>query len=73
MFISRSQAGCLLLILLSISALHREVLGTRHLTEKVEDSKTPQVGKDGSNAENEGYYGAVKREVPSCPDPLHNR
>jgi hypothetical protein len=73
MFISRSQVVCLLLLLSSISALHHEVLGARHLKEKVKNLEKPQVWKKSSSAEDGGIFATVKREVPSCPDPLHNR
>ncbi|KAG6646576.1 hypothetical protein I3843_07G016400 [Carya illinoinensis] len=75
MFMSRLQVRCLLLIFLSISALHREVLGARNLKEKVENADKSQVLKKSSNnaANDQGFFAASKRQVPSCPDPLHNR
>lgn len=73
MFISRSQVGCLLLTFLIISALNREVYGARHPKEKVENLEKPQVWKQGSNKEDEDFFATINREVPSSPDPLHNR
>ncbi|KAG7968552.1 hypothetical protein I3843_08G160100 [Carya illinoinensis] len=74
MFISRSQVGCLLLTFLIISALNREVLGARHPKEKAENLEKTQVSKQGSNTEDDqDFFAAINREVPSSPDPLHNR
>ena len=74
MFVSRSQVVCLLLILLSISSLHHGVLGARYLKEKEENLEKPQVWSSGSSKDAvEGFFATVDREVPSCPDPLHNR
>lgn len=74
MFMSRRQVGCFLLILLSISAFHHGVLGARYLKEKVEDMKKSQNWKEGSNADQDsGFVARVNREIPSCPDPLHNK
>lgn len=75
MFISRTQVGCLLLIFLSISTLHHEALGARNLKEMVENADKSQVLKKGSNnaANDQGFFAPSNRQVPSCPDPLHNR
>jgi hypothetical protein len=73
MLISRSQVVYLLLVLLTISALHHEVLGARYLNKKVEDLEKTQVWKKGSFVKDEGFFATVNREVPCSPDPLHNR
>ncbi|CAK7340728.1 unnamed protein product [Dovyalis caffra] len=70
---SKSQVGCLLLILLSVSAFHDGVLGARNLREKLEDKEKTQDGKESSKIEdNNGYVSNVKRRVPSGSDPIHN-
>jgi len=75
MSISRSQVGCLLLVLLSISALNGQILGARYVKEEVEHvlNKYEVWRKGFTNETNEGSYAAVNRVVPSSPDPLHNR
>ncbi|XVF41943.1 hypothetical protein PTKIN_Ptkin01aG0321300 [Pterospermum kingtungense] len=74
---SRGLVGYLLLMLLSISALHHGVLGARFLTEKhLEDQEKPQqTWKENpdSGSNSDGFFATINREVPSCPDPLHNR
>lgn len=76
MFISRTTqlVGYLLLIFLSISALHSAVLEARHLQEA---SEKPWPRKESTSPNTimseEGYFATINREVPSCPDPLHNR
>ncbi|CAK7340727.1 unnamed protein product [Dovyalis caffra] len=71
---SKSQVGCLLLILLSVSAFHDVVLGARNLREKVEDKEKTQDGKESSKIEDRRpNCGYMDRCVPSCPDPIHNR
>ena len=73
MSISRSQVGCLLLVLLSISSLTSQILGARYVKEEVEFNKYEVWRKGFTNETNEGSYAAVNRVVPSSPDPLHNR
>ncbi|KAF3454460.1 hypothetical protein FNV43_RR04907 [Rhamnella rubrinervis] len=77
MCISRSsQALGLLMILFSISAIHYGVSGARLLTEKVEEvlAKPPVWSKSSENMNgDEGFFATINREVPTCPDPLHNR
>ncbi|RDY13268.1 hypothetical protein CR513_01855, partial [Mucuna pruriens] len=75
MSISRSQVGCLLLILLSISVLNHQVLGARHVKEEVEHvlNKSTAWRKSFTNETNGSSYATVNRVVPSSPDPLHNR
>ncbi|XWS57550.1 hypothetical protein CRYUN_Cryun09bG0184100 [Craigia yunnanensis] len=71
---SRGLVGYLLLILLSISALHHGVLGARFLVEKFEDQEKPQeTWKENPDSGTDGFFATINREVPSCPDPLHNR
>ncbi|TKY61485.1 hypothetical protein E2542_SST11336 [Spatholobus suberectus] len=75
MSISRSQVGCLLLILLSISVMNHQVLGARYVKE-VEHvlNKYAVWRKSFSSSEtNGGSYATANRVVPSSPDPLHNR
>ncbi|KAL9379021.1 hypothetical protein Peur_027503 [Populus x canadensis] len=73
MFMSRSQVGCLLLVLLSISAFHHGVVGARNLKENVEAKEKTQNEKEGADSEDSnGYVANVNRVVPSCPDPIHN-
>ncbi|KAG4913936.1 hypothetical protein AAZX31_19G221700 [Glycine max] len=75
MSISRSQVGCLLLILLSISVLNHQVLGARYVKEEVEHllNKSAVWRKSFTNETKGDFYGTVNRVVPSSPDPLHNR
>ncbi|KAJ6876829.1 hypothetical protein NC651_029747 [Populus alba x Populus x berolinensis] len=74
MVMSRSQVGCLLLVLLSISAFHHGVAGARNLKENVEAKEKTKNEKEGANSEDtNGYVANVNRVVPSCPDPIHNR
>ncbi|WOG84348.1 hypothetical protein DCAR_0103531 [Daucus carota subsp. sativus] len=60
-------AGYFLLIFLSISAINSVALGGRILQDVVEK---PQQW---SQVPDKGFFANVDREVPSCPDPLHNR
>ncbi|KAG5044306.1 hypothetical protein AAZX31_03G218300 [Glycine max] len=76
MSISRSQVGCLLLILLSISVLNPQVLCAWFVKEEVENllNKSAVWRKSFTNETNGDFYGTVNnRVVPSSPDPLHNR
>ncbi|GKV08975.1 hypothetical protein SLE2022_126740 [Rubroshorea leprosula] len=77
MFCSRGSVGYLLLFLLCVSALYNgRVLGARNLSEKLEDdAEKSQALKENSKYNNgdEGSFATIDREVPSCPDPLHNR
>ncbi|KAJ6928797.1 hypothetical protein NC652_012827 [Populus alba x Populus x berolinensis] len=66
MFTSKNKVGCLLLILLSISASDHGVLGARNLKKKVEYTKKPEGSVNIQDA-------TVSRAVPSGPDPIHNR
>ncbi|KAE8675378.1 putative Protein YIPF1 [Hibiscus syriacus] len=71
-------AGYLLLMFLSISALNHGVLGARFLTEKVEDEEettTTQRTWKNQSVDNgtDGFFATINREVPSSPDPLHNK
>ncbi|KAL4354994.1 hypothetical protein GQ457_06G020680 [Hibiscus cannabinus] len=71
--------GCFLLMFLSISALNHGVLGARFLTEKLEDDEgeTAQTTWKYQNLDNgsgtDGFFATIDRQVPSCPDPLHNK
>lgn len=60
-------AGYFLLVVLSISALNSVALAGRILQEFVEK---PQQW---NHVPDRGFFANVEREVPSCPDPLHNR
>ncbi|KAJ7977985.1 CLAVATA3/ESR-RELATED [Quillaja saponaria] len=73
LIMSRTQVGYLLLIFLSISALNHEASGTRYLKIEVHLEKPPVWKKISTNETEEGFFATVNREVPSCPDPLHNR
>ncbi|XLR67623.1 hypothetical protein HN51_014664 [Arachis hypogaea] len=81
---SRSQVGCLLLmILLSVSVLRDGVLGGRYVKVTLVDEyvlQSPPCWRKSciNNNETDGDGGSysfetVHREVPSSPDPLHNR
>ncbi|KAK7258849.1 hypothetical protein RIF29_24437 [Crotalaria pallida] len=73
MSISRTQMGYLLLMLLSISVLNHEALGARHV-EKMEHVHNSEVWrKSSTNEKDGGSFATLNREVPSSPDPLHNR
>lgn len=64
------------MILLSVSALQHGVLGARFLTEKLEDQDQKpdeKTWKENPDNGTVGFFATVNREVPSCPDPLHNR
>jgi len=63
--------GCLLfVILLSISVLnHHQVLDDRYVKVEVEHQNETDVAL----APGEGSHAAVNRQVPSSPDPLHNK
>ncbi|KAK9016994.1 hypothetical protein V6N11_079484 [Hibiscus sabdariffa] len=68
--------GYILLMFLSISALNHGVLGARFLTEKLEDEEetAQRSWKDQSlDEETQGFFATINREVPSSPDPLHNK
>ncbi|XVF57425.1 hypothetical protein PTKIN_Ptkin06aG0204400 [Pterospermum kingtungense] len=72
----RCLAVYLLLILLTISALNHGVLEARFLTEKhLKDQEKPQKTWKLENHETvaDGFFATINREVPSSPDPLHNR
>ena len=81
MSIKRCQVGCLCMILLSFLALQQVVVGARYLQDKVDDGEKPDdmwstsrsTNKSTSNDNDQGFVATVNREVPSCPDPLHNR
>ncbi|KAK7397216.1 hypothetical protein VNO78_18383 [Psophocarpus tetragonolobus] len=70
---SRTQVGCVLLILLTISVLNHQVLGARFVKE-VEHvlNKSALWRKSFKNETNGDSYATVNRVVPSSPDPLHN-
>lgn len=48
---------------------HHQVLDTRYVKVEVEHQNETEVAL----APGEGCYAAVNRQVPSSPDPLHNR
>ncbi|PRQ42161.1 hypothetical protein RchiOBHm_Chr3g0454611 [Rosa chinensis] len=78
MFCPKNQAIGLLLIILAISGFHYEVSGARWLSEnyeKVEDnSVNAQVLMNSFNSTGDGgFFATSNRQVPSAPDPLHNR
>lgn len=60
-------AGYFFLIFLSISALDSGALAGRILQDVTEK---PQQW---SQVPDKGFFANIDREVPSCPDPLHNR
>ncbi|KAK8545429.1 hypothetical protein V6N12_026263 [Hibiscus sabdariffa] len=76
---SRVSLGYFLLTLLSISALLQHgALGGRFLTERLKDEenkpqKTWKENPDSNGSEAGDFFATINREVPSCPDPLHNR
>ncbi|KAE8684113.1 hypothetical protein F3Y22_tig00111151pilonHSYRG00078 [Hibiscus syriacus] len=69
--------GYLLLMFLSISALNNGVSGAKFLREKLEDdqAETAQRRWKYENVDNGTvrFFATVDRQVPSCPDPLHNK
>ncbi|CAL5380788.1 unnamed protein product [Camellia sinensis] len=79
MLILKSQVGYFLLLLLSISALHQAALGARYLEEIKNENptqtqtQTQLLTKSFNSTTNEGFFATIDREVPSSPDPLHNR
>ncbi|KAF7817892.1 CLE17 protein [Senna tora] len=74
MSISRAQVGCFLLILLSLSGLNLKAMDARYVEEEMERVHKFQVWrKRFSSQTGAGSFATVDREVPSSPDPLHNR
>lgn len=89
MFISRkNQLICILLIVSSLSSLYRHhgVVAARYLKdmqETAENTNKPQIWNNKTSSNNAsapsaadddgGFVATINREVPSCPDPLHNR
>lgn len=71
----RSKVGCLLIFLFSFWALL--VVGARHLQDKPRNyEEKPSIGNttvSSSANGSEGFVATINREVPSSPDPLHNR
>ena len=64
---------CLLLILVCILASHPTVLGARYLKEKMKDMEKQHMWRKNTDSGDDGFVANTNREVPSCPDPLHNR
>ncbi|XP_054793406.1 uncharacterized protein LOC129302915 [Prosopis cineraria] len=63
-----------LLIVLTLSGLNHKVLEARHAKEGSEYTIRFQVRKRSFGGEKDGTsFANVEREVPSSPDPLHNR
>lgn len=82
MTIKRSQVGCLLMLVLSFFTLQQVVFGARYLHDMVDDVEKPNnnswstsrsINNSTSNDDDQGFFATINREVPSCPDPLHNR
>ncbi|KAK4748837.1 hypothetical protein SAY87_015423 [Trapa incisa] len=75
LIISRSQVFCLLVALLSISsAVSTGAMGARHPRLDLGRRSTAQTWKKLPEYGGEDRsVGAMKREVPSSSDPLHNR
>nr|KYP43353.1 hypothetical protein KK1_035200 [Cajanus cajan]KYP74342.1 hypothetical protein KK1_007017 [Cajanus cajan] len=76
MSISRTQMGCLLvliLVLFSRFCLSHGALGGGCGKEVEHTHKFPVWRKSFRHETTGGSYKTVNREVPSSPDPLHNR
>ncbi|KAK9161177.1 hypothetical protein Syun_007518 [Stephania yunnanensis] len=76
MWVSRIQVIWLSLAILLVSTfMHNEVLGVRFLKEEMASRREDQVWSTRNNSiAGEGdFMATIHREVPSCPDPLHNR
>ncbi|KAK9137240.1 hypothetical protein Sjap_007834 [Stephania japonica] len=78
MWVSRIQLviGLFLAILLMSTFMHNEVSGARFLKEEMTSIREDKVlgTRDNSIAgEGRDFMATIQREVPSCPDPLHNR
>lgn len=73
MFISRAQAGCLSLILLSVSALQAGVLGARDLKVMVEEMEKPEEWSRNNISSGRPFFVTMNKKTPCGPDPLHNR
>ncbi|OWM85368.1 hypothetical protein CDL15_Pgr018992 [Punica granatum] len=72
--VPRSWVWCLLLALLSISsAVNSRAMGARHPRLKVRAQPAVQTWKIPPEVVGDESVPTMKREVPSCPDPLHNR
>ncbi|EEF49822.1 conserved hypothetical protein [Ricinus communis] len=77
MFLSKAKVGCLcLLIMLSTSVFQNGVDGARCL-KKVEDNKEEPKNNNQEQSYDttgdNGFVATINREVPSSPDPLHNK
>ena len=79
MSLSKAKVRCsLLIILLSISAFYNGVDGARYLKEQAEDKNQEPKNAINNNlqvsdTEGNGFFATIHREVPSGPDPLHNK
>ncbi|KAK2972487.1 hypothetical protein RJ640_017659 [Escallonia rubra] len=78
MLILRSThlVGVFLLISLTISAIQSGALGARYLEDyTLEDGEISESWRKSSTKTpgDEGFVATINREVPSSPDPLHNR
>lgn len=73
MAISKWQVGFFLVIVLSVPRGKGRVLSVGHPPEKLATIEETQVWRRTSSFRGEDFFDTSKREVPSCPDPLHNR
>ncbi|KAJ4719479.1 CLAVATA3/ESR-RELATED [Melia azedarach] len=84
----KNQFFCFLLIVLSLSSLYcHGVLAARYVRDMKEvaennnrqiwskstSSNNPTAFASAADSDDGGFVATVNREVPSCPDPLHNR
>ncbi|XP_031270031.1 uncharacterized protein LOC116128447 [Pistacia vera] len=76
------QFTLLLLFLLSMSFLGHEALAGRYLQAADTQKNKPQIWDKSTSSssknntvddDDSSFVATINREVPSCPDPLHNR
>lgn len=74
MIVSRAQVLVLLLIWVCLSVSHPTVVRARYLKERVKDMRERREWRKNTDVNGDDDFVAyTNREVPSCPDPLHNR
>ncbi|KAM7272487.1 hypothetical protein ACFE04_027150 [Oxalis oulophora] len=77
MFMSRNnQVYCVFLIfVISIinSAFHHQVVRARYLREDLGSPIQWNTTTSGNSGDDQGFFATINREVPSGPDPLHNK
>ncbi|CAN4108725.1 unnamed protein product [Withania somnifera] len=78
MLIAKNSIVLLLMIFVTFSSIQKDVLGGRYLqgNKITEEAQSPVATKTSSSShvgDEGGFVAYVNREVPSSPDPVHNR